>query len=104
MLNLLTNAKTIAFLGGAVVGAVAKPVLTSKPVRNAAVCVLSKGYQIKNKAESHWSTIREEAEDLCAEAVIKAYSDNAKTQEGDENQEGDHSSEEKNANDFWDDV
>lgn len=74
MIHILKNVKTATFLGGAVVGAVALPVLKSKVVREVAVSALSKGISVKNMAEAQWATMREEAEDLCAEAAFKAES------------------------------
>lgn len=72
MIHILTSVKTVSFLGGAVVGAVAVPILKSAPVRSAAVTVLSKGILLKNAVEAQWCNVREEAEDLCAEAKEKA--------------------------------
>lgn len=72
MIHLLTHVKTVTFLSGAVVGAVALPILKSKPVRTVAVSALSKGFMVKNAVESQLNNLWEEAEDLCAEAVEKA--------------------------------
>lgn len=72
MFHILSSVKTVTFLGGAVVGAVAVPALKSAPVRSAAVTVLSKGILLKNAVEAQWCNVREEAEDLCAEAKEKA--------------------------------
>lgn len=102
MLHLLASGKTVAFLGGAVIGAVAKPVLTSKTVRNATVSVLSKGYQLKNKAEAQWTSIREDAEDLCAEAVMKAYTDNMEEEEEEDMSTFETTDEDDEPFDSWD--
>lgn len=72
MIHILAGFKATTFVAGAVVGAVAVPVLKSAPVRNATVAVLSKGMQIKDKVEEQLCNIREEAEDLCSEAKEKA--------------------------------
>lgn len=78
MIGLLSQVRTVTFISGAVVGAVAVPVLKSKAVRKATVTVLSKGYTLKQQVEEQWANIREEAEDLYAEAACKAEEEGAK--------------------------
>lgn len=78
MIGLLSQVRTATFVSGAVVGAVAMPILKSKTVRNATVTVLAKGYTLKQQVEEQWANIREEAEDIYAEAASKAEADEAK--------------------------
>lgn len=75
MIGLLKQVKTATFVGGVVVGAVAKPILQSKTVRDVTVTVLAKGYGLKQQVEEQWVNLREEAEDIYAEATMKAETD-----------------------------
>lgn len=76
MLQFLTSAKALTFIGGTIVGAAASPILKSKTTRKVAVSAIAKGYQLKNTAEAQWASIREDACDLYAEAVTKAMDEN----------------------------
>lgn len=71
MIQLLAGGKAIAFLGGAVVGAVAVPVLKSKTVRKVAVSTLATGLSAKEHAERTWGTVQENLSDLYEEAKSK---------------------------------
>lgn len=71
MIQFLAGGKAIAFLSGAVVGAVALPVLKSKTVRKATVSVLATGLSAKEQAEHTWGTVQENLSDLYEEAKTK---------------------------------
>lgn len=71
MFTFLKQTQTLLFIGGAVVGSAGSKLLKSESARNFAVNALAKGYQIKDVVMEQVSNIRQEAEDICAEAKDK---------------------------------
>ncbi|MFI3253883.1 MAG: DUF6110 family protein [Eubacteriales bacterium] len=72
MLQFLTGVKLTTFAVGAVTGAITVKVLGSQTARKFAVNTLAKGYQIKDAANEKYQNIKEEAQDICAEAKAEA--------------------------------
>lgn len=72
MLQFFGAMRTTAFVGGAIVGAVGAQVLKSETVRNVAVAGMAKGYMMKDSMMEYLANMKEEADDICAEAKAKA--------------------------------
>ncbi|MFV0440115.1 MAG: DUF6110 family protein [Lachnospirales bacterium] len=72
MYEWIKNEKTIAFAGGVAAGVVALATLKAKKTRELAVKGLAKGIIIKDSVVEEISNIREEADDICAEAREEA--------------------------------
>lgn len=71
-MGILTSKKLWAFVGGIAAGLALKPIVTSKCVRKAAVGVVAKGMEMKDGAKSACEQIKEDAQDVYAEAKSKA--------------------------------
>lgn len=71
-LSTIKKKKRYAFIGGAVAGLILPPILKSKTIHKAAVCVTAKGMGIKDGAVATYETIKEDAQDVYAEARKKA--------------------------------
>ncbi|MFI3250080.1 MAG: DUF6110 family protein [Eubacteriales bacterium] len=72
MWTFIRQTPTLIFLGGAAVGAFGLKILKSDAVHNVAVATLAKGYQIKDIVMEEANNLRQEAEDICAEAKAKS--------------------------------
>ncbi len=68
MKNFCNRSNLLIFLGGAATSLVTANVLKSKSARKAAVCTMSKFLKAKDDVEHALSSIKEEAEDMYAEA------------------------------------
>ncbi len=75
MFDWMSKEKGLIFAGGAVVGAVALQFLKSRKARNCAVQGLARGMMLKDCAMETVANIREEAEDIGAEARELAAED-----------------------------
>lgn len=71
-MNIFTTIKSAAFLGGAVVGAVGMQALQSDVLRKVAVSGIAKGIILKDAVVEQMTNLKEEAEDIYAEAQEKA--------------------------------
>jgi len=60
--------KVLTFVAGTAAGLILPPIVKSKAARKAAVTVTAKGMQLKDDARSAFETIKEDAEDVYAEA------------------------------------
>lgn len=69
--------KLIAFAGGVAATGLVQAVSKQPAVRKAAVNVLAKGMQLRDDADEALQDIRDEAEDLCADARMQARIDAA---------------------------
>ena len=72
----LKHQKTCGFIGGLLTATIGVSLAKSKPVRNLAVKAIAKGMQVQDNAKVTIQTLKEEAEDICAEA--KAQNENSK--------------------------
>lgn len=72
MLHIFAGVKVATFAAGAVTGALGVTVLRSGTVRKLAVSTLAKGYQVKDAASEKLQSMKEDAQDLCAEAKAEA--------------------------------
>ena len=70
------NFKGWKFVCGLAAGLILPPVLKSNAVRKAAVNVTAKGMQLKDNATSSICSIKEEAQDIYAEAKNKNMCEN----------------------------
>ena len=66
------NEKAVLYVGGILTAIVGKKILNSKVVRNTCVSTLAKGMQLQKEAESYVQNIKDEAQDLCYDAAVKA--------------------------------
>lgn len=71
MLKFLVNTKSLCFLGGIASSIIAKQVAKSKVARQLAVTGIAKGMNAYDEAKAAVNNIREDAEDLYAEAKAK---------------------------------
>lgn len=69
--KMLCKAHGWPFVAGIAAAVVGKRIIQSKAVHNAAVKVVAKGLMIKDEAQSTLETIKEESQDLYAEAVAE---------------------------------
>ncbi len=72
MFKCLKKECTLLVLGGAAAGVGIMQFLKSKTFRNIAVGTVAKGISIKDSAMEEYNNIKEEAEDICAEAKTVA--------------------------------
>jgi len=75
ILSKITNKKVLTFIVGTAAGLILPPIVKSKTARKAAVCVTAKSMQLKDDARSAFETIKEDAQDVYAEAKEKNDSD-----------------------------
>ncbi len=75
MLHLFGAVKVGTFLGGALVGAVGVSALKTETARKVAVSGIATGMKVKNSVAEQLCNLKEEAQDLCAEAAKKAQKD-----------------------------
>ena len=68
----LKNEKTLFYLGGLATAYIGKKLMNSQKVRTACVSTLAKGMTLQKEAESYVQNIKDEAQDLCYDAAIKA--------------------------------
>lgn len=68
MFDYLKKEHTLLVLGGAAAGVGILQFLKSQTFRNLAVGTVAKGISIKDSAMEEYNNIKEEAEDICAEA------------------------------------
>ena len=71
----ITNKKVLTFVVGTAAGLILPPIVKSKTARKAAVSVTAKTMQLKDDAQSAFETIKEDAEDVYAEAKEKNEAD-----------------------------
>lgn len=64
----LSHQKTCGFIGGLLTATVGVSLAKSKPVRKLVVQTLAKGMQFQEDAKIAMQELKEEAEDICAEA------------------------------------
>lgn len=64
-----------AFVGGVVAGLILSPLAKSKAARKAAVCLTAKGMSLRDGAVYTYERIKEDAQDVYAEAKKKAAGD-----------------------------
>lgn len=72
LIKCLKELKKWRFVGGVVTGLVLVPLAKSKAARKAAVNLTAKGMAIKDCAMEAYESIREDAQDICAEAKQKS--------------------------------
>ncbi len=72
MSDLFKKDNLLIFVGGIVTGIVGLKVVKTKKVRDAAVKTLAQGMMTKDCVVEEYTNIREEAEDICAEAKALA--------------------------------
>ncbi|MFV0414064.1 MAG: DUF6110 family protein [Oscillospiraceae bacterium] len=66
--SFLAHKKVWAFAGGVLAGLVVPKILQSKTARKAAVSTLAKGMELKDDAKAAYESIKEDAQDVYAEA------------------------------------
>lgn len=81
ILSFLGRKKLWAFVGGVAAGLVLPPLVKSKTARKAAVSVVAKGMGIKDDAKAACEAIKEDAQDVYAEAKQKAAQGDGPEQE-----------------------
>lgn len=64
----MQHQKTCGFIGGILTATVGVSIAKSKPVRKLVVNALAKGMQLQEDTKLTLQTLKEEAEDICAEA------------------------------------
>ena len=69
--KLLCKNHGLAFAAGIAAAAIGKKILTSDTVHKATVKAVAKGLSIKDEAQATINTIKEESQDLYAEAVAE---------------------------------
>lgn len=85
LISAIAGKKGILFAGGILAGLVLTPIVKSKTVRKAAVAVTAKSMSLKDDAVSAFESIKEEAQDIYAEAKYKqCEGDGPETTENDE--------------------
>ena len=72
------NDKVVVYVCGLLTAYAGKKLLNSAKVRTACVSTLAKGMLLQKEAESYVQNIKDEAQDLCYDAAVKAASDNEK--------------------------
>lgn len=72
MFEFLKKEHSLLFVGGAVSGLALLQFLKSKTFHNMAVTTVSKGISLKDCAMEEYQNIKDEAEDICAEAKCVA--------------------------------
>jgi len=70
--SILKGKKAITFIGGIVAGLALPSIVKSKTMKKAAVQVVAKSLYIKDEAKSACEAIKEDAQDVYAEAKKKA--------------------------------
>lgn len=75
ILGLLASQKFAAFVGGVLTATVGVKIATSQIVRQAAVTTLAKGMEIKDEATCAIESLKEDAQDIYAEAKMQAGQD-----------------------------
>ncbi len=75
MLHWITKERKVIFAAGAAVGVAVLGLLKTKKARQLAVQGVAGGIMLKDKVLENVANIREEAEDICAEAKNVAKSD-----------------------------
>ena len=68
----LKSAKVICFISGIAAALVGVKMVKSKAVRKACVATMAKGMKLQKDAQEAFQNMKEEAEDLCFEAQMKA--------------------------------
>lgn len=71
LISAIAGKKGLLFVGGILAGLVLPPIVRSKTVRKAAVAVTAKSMNLKDNAVSAFESIKEEAQDIYAEAKYK---------------------------------
>lgn len=81
--NFFKKDNILIFAGGIIAGVVGSKLIKTQKVRNAAVKTLAQGMIAKDCVVEEYTNIREEAEDICAEAkvIAAAKSDVTATEE-----------------------
>ena len=72
VLSFFARKKVWTFVGGIAAGLVLPPLVKSKTARKAAVSVVAKGMSLKDEAQAACESIKEDAQDVYAEARQKA--------------------------------
>lgn len=72
VLTFFAKKKVWAFVGGVAAGLILPPLVKSKTARKAAVSVVAKGMNLKDDAKTAYESIKEDAQDVYAEAKQKA--------------------------------
>lgn len=72
ILSTITNRKLLAYLGGIATATVGVSILKSAPVRKATVNIVAGGMKLRDDAMTTIETIKEDAQDVYAEARSKA--------------------------------
>lgn len=75
MLPFLTGVKVATFLSGAVVGMLGLEVARSETARHLAVRTLAKGMMVKDSISEKLNNVKEDAEDIYAEAKATAQAE-----------------------------
>lgn len=70
----IVSKKAWVFVGGIAAGLLLPPIVKSRAARRAAVCVTAKGMRLKDDAVAAYNTIKEDAQDVYAEAKEQAGS------------------------------
>lgn len=71
----LKNSKFLFFIGGLAAGTIGVKALKSKSAKKLAVAALAKGMEVQDSAKATFATIKEDAQDLYAEAKTQAAQD-----------------------------
>lgn len=72
ILSFVFEKKVWTFVGGVAAGLILPPLVKSKTVRKAAVAVTAKGMSLKDDAKAACESIKEDAQDVYAEARQRA--------------------------------
>lgn len=80
-MNYFKKENGLLFLGGAITGIFALQFLKSKTFHDLAVNTVAQGISLKDSATEEYINIKEEAEDICAEAKTVAKQKQSKNTE-----------------------
>jgi hypothetical protein len=81
LVSILTNKKVISFIGGVAVATIGVKVLKSQTVRNAAVKTIAGGLKLQECAQTAFETLKEDAQDLHAEARLNKNAEDVTAEE-----------------------
>ena len=71
MLGFFKKATTLSFIGGAAVMAAGQKFCKSATARKIAVNTMASGMKVRDDAKAAYESIKEDAQDICAEAKAK---------------------------------
>lgn len=72
MFNCLKNEKVLCFVGGMAAALVGAKILKSTKTREVCVAGMAKGMKLYRDAQVNFQNMKEDAQDLCHEAKMKA--------------------------------